>query len=90
MFRAKVGVQDAFKKADESAQSVDAFIRIQRVSELVSLSRAAIYERIAKGTFPAPVPTGSGRVAWVESEVRRWMSDCVARRDAGASNDERA
>jgi len=85
MFRAKDGIPDT---SAASTPVVDAFIRLPRVLQLVGLSRASVYERVANGSFPSPVPVGSGRVAWVESEVRRWMSDCVARRDTSASTVE--
>lgn len=50
-------------------------LSIREVISLTSLSRATLY-RMSGRTFPAPVrltPTGS-RVAWVEAEVRDWLS----------------
>jgi prophage regulatory protein len=48
----------------------------------VTLSNSEVYRRIAKGEFPAPVklsPDGR-RVAWVRSEVDRWLAERIAAR----------
>lgn len=45
-------------------------------------SRAAIYEPIRAGTFPAPVPIGSNSVAWLEAEVDQWIAARIDERQA--------
>ncbi|MEP7328159.1 MAG: AlpA family transcriptional regulator [Betaproteobacteria bacterium] len=60
--------------ATESAPTI---IRRRRVEGKVSLSRSTIYERIAAGTFPAPVKLGARAVGWIESEVDDWIRERV-------------
>lgn len=47
--------------------------------------RTAIYDEIAKGTFPRPVKTGRRSVAWVEAEIDTWIERLVESRDSQAS-----
>ncbi|MCF7996177.1 MAG: AlpA family phage regulatory protein [Chromatiaceae bacterium] len=45
------------------------FSRLPAVERAIGLKRSALYDRIAKGTFPAPVDLGPQAVAWISSEV---------------------
>ncbi|MGI9486892.1 MAG: helix-turn-helix transcriptional regulator [Geminicoccaceae bacterium] len=47
-------------------------IRISDVVDKVGMSRAWIYNEIAKGRFPVQRCVG-GRSAWLESEVDEWI-----------------
>jgi prophage regulatory protein len=61
--------------------------RLIKLSEVVSvtgLSRSRIYQLINEGRFPENVPLGGRAVAWVESEVQRWVSGVISRRDSSA------
>lgn len=40
------------------------------------LKPSAIYDRIAKGTFPKPVKIGSAS-RWVQSQVQEWAKNAV-------------
>jgi prophage regulatory protein len=54
------------------------------VIDRLSKSRSAIYDDIAKGTFPRPISLGGRRVGWSESEI-----DAIIRaRIAGKTEDE--
>lgn len=53
--------------------TVDKYLRIKQVAELVGLSRATIYNMEKAGTFPKKTPLGERAVAWRESEVAAWM-----------------
>lgn len=55
-------------------------IKLDEVKYLTSLSRAAIYKRIALRTFPAQVKLGTTSV-WLESEVIEWIRSKVHERD---------
>jgi prophage regulatory protein len=44
-------------------------LRLPVVEAAVGLKRSAIYGRIARGLFPAPVELGPRSVAWVKTEV---------------------
>lgn len=57
------------------------FLRIEEVVAMVALSKSSIYNRIKDNTFPRPIPLGPNRVAFLLSEVRRFMDECVAGRD---------
>lgn len=57
-------------------------IKLPEVKHRTGLSRSGIYDKIAKKTFPAPVPTGERSVAWVEDEVQAWIDDQINRRIA--------
>lgn len=60
------------------------FIRLKEVISKTGLSRSTIYSLIKEGRFPPNVPIGSRSVAWVESEVEKYLEERVQVRD-GAS-----
>lgn len=51
------------------------FLRMPDVTKLVGLGRTVIYERIKKGTFPAPVQIGTRAVAWDEQDLAAWQAN---------------
>jgi prophage regulatory protein len=53
-------------------------LRLATVKELTGLSRSSIY---ADPDFPRSVRIGSRAVAWVEEEVREWITARIAARD---------
>jgi prophage regulatory protein len=55
-------------------------ISINQCCALTSLSRTAINKHRAAGTFPQPVPLGERRIAFVRSEVLRWIETRIAER----------
>jgi len=59
------------------------FLRLAEVKKLTSLSKSAIYVKIANGEFPRPVALSRQCVAWVESEVIEWMNQRLSSRDKG-------
>jgi prophage regulatory protein len=56
------------------------FLRRQAVEARTGLSRSSIYDRIAAGEFPKPVPLGGRTVGWVEAEIREWQKARIAER----------
>ena len=58
------------------------FIRLPTVIERTGYRRTAIYEKIAAGTFPAPVKLGPRAIAWIEEEIKEWMDERITERDA--------
>lgn len=58
----------------------DRFIKLDEVKLRISLSRAAIYKRIAFGTFPAQVKLGTTS-AWSEREVLAGIEAKLHERD---------
>ena len=65
-----------------NAQGAVVILRRKEVEARTGLSRSTIYSRIARGTFPAPVPLGEKAVGWVEREIDNYLAACVARRDS--------
>jgi prophage regulatory protein len=60
-------------------------LRRNAVQKATGLSRSSIYERMAQGDFPKPIPLGPRAVGWVESEVMEWVRERIVRRDKGAA-----
>lgn len=48
----------------------------------VGLSSSTLYELIAAGDFPSPIPIGRQAVAWLESEVEAWIKNRIEQRDS--------
>jgi prophage regulatory protein len=53
----------------------EAFIRLAVVLELVPVARSQLYNWIAAGKFPAPVPLGHRSVAWRVGVIRQWLRE---------------
>lgn len=58
--------------------------RLKKVMEMTGLGRSSIYQFIADGHFPKPVPLGGRAVGWVASEVGEWIAARIAARNAAA------
>jgi len=54
-------------------------LRLPQVRALTGLSRPTIYRRMALQTFPQQLALTQHMVVWLESEVRAWMTEQVAR-----------
>jgi prophage regulatory protein len=52
-------------------------IKLQRVKEITTLSRATIYRRMAEGKFPKQIKLSERACAWVEQEVLDWLDSCI-------------
>ncbi|QLG88610.1 AlpA family phage regulatory protein [Chitinibacter bivalviorum] len=66
----------------------DSFIRMPTLSEIIGLSKNAIYDRMNPksprydASFPKPVKLGSHSIAFLESEVKAWMDERISERQA--------
>lgn len=60
-------------------------LRRRDVERLTGLRRSAIYEAVACGRLPRPVPIGARAVGWLESEVLDWLNSRIAQRNARAT-----
>jgi prophage regulatory protein len=63
---------------------VQRFLRRPDVEKATGLPRSTIYEMVAAGKFPKPVPLEGRRVGWVEAEIADWQKRRIAERDAPA------
>jgi prophage regulatory protein len=55
---------------------------MKRACELTSLSRTMLNRYRSEGRFPAAVPLGDKRIAFVRGEVLSWIQDRIAARGA--------
>lgn len=69
---------------NNTAPTAERFISLQELERIVGFKRSTIYRRAGKD-FPSPIRTGPGRVAWLASDVDRWMAETIA-----ASRNERS
>jgi prophage regulatory protein len=51
----------------------DALMRFDEVSGVVGLRRSAVYDRISRGLFPAPVRLGLRCVRWRASDIQAFI-----------------
>jgi prophage regulatory protein len=56
-------------------------IRLPAVEIKTGLKHSAIYQKMAEGDFPRPVPLGPKAVGWIEAEIDAWIDDRIAERD---------
>jgi len=62
----------------EQIHNAPTILRRKQVESRVGLKRSTLYQRVAEGTFPAPVNLGARAVGWVASEVDQWLRDRIA------------
>jgi prophage regulatory protein len=55
----------------------EALLPLPTVIAMTGLSRTVIYDRMARGEFPRPIQIGGHRVAWLKSEVEKWIEDTI-------------
>lgn len=74
----------AVSRSDKS-EVAPRIIRLPAVLQLTGLSRSTLYELDKAGAFPGKVRLSSRSVGWVEEEVRSFIRDRIAARDAEAT-----
>jgi prophage regulatory protein len=57
-------------------------VRKKEVLRRTGLSKSRMHDLIIESKFPKRVPIGKRAVAWVESEIERWIQEQIARRAA--------
>ncbi|WP_336290242.1 AlpA family transcriptional regulator [Aeromonas dhakensis] len=55
-------------------------IKLKEVTEMTTLSKATIYRLMSKGEFPSVVRLGPRAVAWMQSEVMKWIDSKASAR----------
>lgn len=55
----------------------------RQVAARLAVSRSHVYALMRDHGFPVPVSVGSGRKAWVETEVVQWIDERAAERSHG-------
>lgn len=60
--------------------SVEKFLMLPQVQEIVPYSASHIWRLERSGKFPQRVRLGGNRVAWLQSEVNSWVESRLAAR----------
>jgi prophage regulatory protein len=77
-----------FQRNDKSPKMI---LRLTEVLQSTGLSRAMLYNRIAKGEFPRQVSLGGRAIGWIKGEVEDWISERISLRpECAAGIPERA
>jgi prophage regulatory protein len=53
-------------------------LRRRQVEAQTGLSRSAIYEGVARGTFPRSIHIGTRAVGWLAEEIDAWIAARIA------------
>ena len=53
-------------------------LRLPQVKEITGLSRSAIYQRIADGTFPKQINLGGRAIGFLSADVQAWITERLA------------
>jgi prophage regulatory protein len=56
-------------------------LRLGAVKQIFPFATSTIYEKVARGEFPKPVPIGRRAVAWVEDEIIEHQERLIASRN---------
>jgi prophage regulatory protein len=55
-------------------------LRLAQVIERIGIKETALRQMMARGEFPPPFKIGIRAVAWLQSDVDRWIEERAARR----------
>jgi prophage regulatory protein len=61
-------------------------LRLEPVMSRTGKRRSTIYAEVAAGRFPAPIKIGRRAVAWIESEIDRYVADLIASARGGPAD----
>ena len=65
-------------------QTLERFLRRAEVERATGLARSTIYDKMAAGEFPKPIPISAGAVGWLESEIAAWQQARIEARSVKA------
>lgn len=72
------------RESDRRDKNLRRFYTMGELEAITSLSRATIYRKMGRGTFPSSVQISEGRVGWERGAVDEW---CKSRLSAGGGKD---
>jgi len=55
----------------------DSLIRIKKVESKTGLKKSMIYDLMSNEKFPKSIKIGERAVAWIESEVDKWIKNKI-------------
>jgi prophage regulatory protein len=67
----------------DTAPASERLLRLPQVEAMTGLKRSALYSRIQKATFPAPLKIGERASAWPESAVQAWIQTQIRNAQKG-------
>lgn len=53
----------------------------KQVLAMIGIGRTTLYAMMREGEFPKPIQITKGRVAWIGSEVEKWVMERAEQRD---------
>lgn len=53
------------------------FLRLPEVKHQVGIGRTAIYQKIQRGEFPAPISLGPRAVGWTSDSIENWIESRI-------------
>jgi prophage regulatory protein len=65
-------------------------MRRPEVEQVLGLPRSTLYDMIARGQFPKPIPLSRRRVGWVAAEVAAFQARRIAERDRRTAETKKA
>ncbi|CAG0957609.1 hypothetical protein ANAEL_00433 [Anaerolineales bacterium] len=57
-----------------NARLSNQMMRMKDVTQMTSLSRSSIYQKITRNQFPKQVKLGARAVGWIRDEVIDWLN----------------
>lgn len=60
-------------------------LKLAEVRDRTTLSTSEIYRRIAADRFPRQIRLGAKSVAWLESDIQKWIDEQIALSSAGVA-----
>ena len=54
-------------------------IRRKEVQQKTGLGASSIYALMKKDEFPKPITLSTRRVAWIESDIEKWILDRISK-----------
>ncbi|RZN93727.1 helix-turn-helix transcriptional regulator [Acinetobacter johnsonii] len=69
-------------------QDNNRLIRRKDVQGKTGLGASSIYAMMAKGDFPKPLQLSERRVAWIESDIDKWIAERIASHKAAIATME--
>lgn len=53
--------------------AASSLLKLHEVTQITSMCKGTIYQRMKVGAFPRPVPISKRRVAWKQADILSWL-----------------
>ena len=57
--------------------------RLPAVVQITGRSKPSIYKDVKEGRFPSPIKIGDRAVAWVSTDIEKWVEQRIAASQCG-------